>query len=100
MDWCGVKTMMYYNFCGGHALSIAVGITMLILLLAGRGAAMPISSCTTISSTGEYVLDQNISNSGTSSCINITSSDVIFDGAGYTIDGIETANSYGMYVYK
>jgi parallel beta-helix repeat protein len=47
-----------------------------------------ISSCTTISIPGEYVLNTNLTFflpfSG--SCINIESSDVIFDGAGYTIN--------------
>ena len=74
---------------------------MLVLLLAGGGwAATPISSCTTISSSGEYVLDQHILDNLTAFCINIISSNVIFDGAGYTIDGIDAANSYGVYVYN
>ncbi len=59
-----------------------------------------ISSCTTINSSGFYVLNQSIPNSGTSTCINITASNVTFDGAGYTIDGVSTVNSYGVYVYN
>ena len=54
-----------------------------------------INSCTRISSPGEYVLTQNIINSGVTSCINITSSDVILDGAGYTVDGNGLTN-YGL----
>ncbi len=87
------------NFCGGRAFGIAIGITALVLLLAGgAGAATPISSCTMISSPGTYVLSQNIVNSNVSKCIEITSSDVVFDGAAYTIDGIDNASTYGIYV--
>ena len=56
-----------------------------------------INSCTRISSPGEYVLTQSITNSGVTSCINITSSDVIFDGGGYTVDGNGLTN-YGLAV--
>ena len=85
----------------GHALRIAFGLTMLVLLLAGgAGAETPISACTTISSPGEYVLTANIIEMSLSSCINITSNDVIFDGAGHTIDGKATTNTYGVYVYN
>lgn len=59
-----------------------------------------ISSCTIISIPGTYVLTQNILNSSASTCINITSSDVIFDGAGYTIDGTDAQNTSGVYVYN
>ena len=59
-----------------------------------------INSCQDISSAGEYVLNASILNSGVSSCINITSNDVVFDGAGYTIDGVDTVNTYGVYVYN
>jgi len=59
-----------------------------------------VSSCAIISAPGEYLLNQSIINSSVANCINITSSDVIFDGAGYTIDGINAKNSYGVYVYN
>lgn len=60
---------------------------------------MEISFCTNIVSPGEYVLNQSIINSSSSSCINITTSDVIFDGAGYTIDGLVTSTN-GIFVYN
>ena len=59
----------------------------------------PISNCTTISSPGAYALNTDIMNqSGT--CINITSGNVFFDGTGHTIDGIDAANTHGIYVYN
>ncbi len=57
-----------------------------------------ISSCTAISSPGSYVLIQNITGSMAASCITITSSNVVFDGAGYTIDGVDALYAYGVYV--
>ncbi len=90
--------MKYYRMYGGQALRIAFGIIITFLTLAGSAvAATPISSCgTTISSPGDYVLTANLSSSST--CIKITSSDVVLDGAGYTINGGKVVDSYGIYV--
>lgn len=83
-------------------LRIAMGITVLgIILLAGSAdAATPINSCRVISLPGEYVLTRSIINSTATYCINITSSNVIFDGAGYTMDGKDVYNTYGVYAYN
>ncbi len=51
------------------------------------GAQTNISSCTDITMPGKYTLNQDIIHSANSVCINITSSDVIFDGMGHIIDG-------------
>ena len=94
--------MVLKNVCGGHALRIARGITMLLLLMTGgAGAATPISSCGMISWPGEYVLTQNLV-SNSNPCISINSSNVIFDGAGYMIigTGLITPNLYGVYVFN
>ncbi|TFH40454.1 MAG: hypothetical protein E4G94_09560 [ANME-2 cluster archaeon] len=85
------------------ALRIAVGISALFFVLVGGACAVtPINDCTTISSPGTYALTRNIGNSANSIfCISITSSDVVFDGAGYIVDGIDTsAANYGIYVYN
>ncbi len=85
----------------GHLPRIAVGTMILVLLLlaGGAGAATPISSCTTIATPGEYVLNQNIINSSEGTCIAIKSNDVVFDGAGYIIDGIDIYSTFGVFVY-
>ncbi|VVB84279.1 Periplasmic copper-binding protein (NosD) [uncultured archaeon] len=93
----------------GHVFGIMAGITVLavLLLAGGAGAVMPMSACTTISSPGTYVLTQSIMNSPDSTCINITSSNVVFDGTGHTIDGVNSQMcigcpqeilTYGVYV--
>ncbi|MCZ7381595.1 MAG: right-handed parallel beta-helix repeat-containing protein, partial [Candidatus Methanoperedens sp.] len=55
-----------------------------------------IGSCGTISAAGTYTLNQNINSAST--CINITSSNVTLDGAGYTINGTNAASTNGVYV--
>lgn len=87
------------NVRRGSALRIAVGITILVLMLAGSASAVTeIDSCTAISKPGNYVLNKSIINSSSGACIGINSSDVIFDGAGYTIDGL--GYNYGVLVTK
>ena len=93
--------MISNNFHGERALRIVIGITLLVFLMAdGTSATTPISSCTTISSPGEYVLNGNINNYASSTCIRITSSDVVFDGNGFVIDGIKAGSTYGVYAYN
>jgi parallel beta-helix repeat protein len=82
---------------GNKGIAAFVVIVFLgLLIFAGEvGAATNVSSCLTIGFQGTYVLNQSLSNS--SPCITIESSDVILDGAGFTIDGIGSGN--GIY-YK
>jgi parallel beta-helix repeat protein len=56
----------------------------------------PVSECTTIDTPGSYELAGDISNSATSPCIEVTASDVVFDGAGHEIDGV--GNGTGVQV--
>jgi hypothetical protein len=57
--------MILNNVFRGHALRIALGITMLVLLLAGGAGAVDVTACTTISLQGEYVLKTDLSSSST-----------------------------------
>ncbi len=66
----------------------------------GASAVINVNSCDTISSPGTYLLTTDIINSNALTCISITSSDVVFDGQGYTIDGVDTWLTYGVYVYN
>jgi parallel beta-helix repeat protein len=52
-----------------------------------------------INSAGVYVLQNDITGSSNSACIDITSDDVFFDGQGYTIDGIDGGSSKGIYAH-
>jgi parallel beta-helix repeat protein len=79
---------------------ISLAVLAGILLGVGAAGAVNINSCTNINSSGTYTLTTDILNDGNNSCINITSSNVIFDGQGYTIDGIRALTSRGVYVYN
>ena len=61
--------------------------------------AYNISNCTIIDSPGVYVLIENVTDE-TSTCIQIISNDVVFDGNGYTIDGVDSLGTYGIYVHN
>ncbi len=78
-----------------------IGLTALVTLLLAisANAETLIGDCTTISSPGEYVLRHDILNSPAVSCIKITSSDVVFDGAGFTIGGTKANFTVGLSVY-
>jgi len=82
------------------ALSVFFAVLFLILSAINVSAQTMINNCTTISSPGVYVLNQSIMDSTDKICINITSSNVIFDGTGNTIDGVDLPDTYGIYVYN
>ncbi|CAG0967699.1 hypothetical protein METP2_01202 [Methanosarcinales archaeon] len=81
----------------------AIGITILFLIL-GYGGALgaTITQCGNIDSSGDYVLGQDIWSTGNmavSSCINITSSNVVFDGEShYIIGNSAEVGTIGVYV--
>ncbi|WP_248910333.1 NosD domain-containing protein [Halocatena marina] len=83
----------------GLALLIVASVVTSASLLAIKPASAqtPINSCTTITSSGEYILTQNITNSSATTCIDIQASDVVFDGNGHTIDGIDNNSSFGVF---
>ena len=59
-----------------------------------------ISSCSTLNESGAiYYLTENIINSSTSYCINISANNVILDCQNHKIDGDDSAD-YGIYVYR
>jgi parallel beta-helix repeat protein len=90
---------IHKNF-GVHTLRKSILIVVLTILFANVVSSKEIDSCQTISSPGDYMLNTSITNSSLFSCINITSNDVIFDGAGFAIDGTATSGTKGVYVYN
>ncbi len=71
---------------------INLGLFGLILILSIVAivkivSATDITACTSINSSGVYTLTQDILNSTTSYCMNISVSDVVLDCQGYLIDG-------------
>ncbi|MFH1722415.1 MAG: NosD domain-containing protein [Candidatus Altiarchaeota archaeon] len=67
--------------------------------LAGT-TGQPMTACTPINQPGTYQLGADIINSSASECITISSSDVVFDGQGFMVDGPDDWYNTGVYVYK
>jgi PGF-CTERM protein len=85
--------------------TVGVCVVVFALLAAGvagtasaQSAPTPIDSCRTIADDGEYVLTADITNSSQSTCVQILSSDVTFDGGGHTIGGANANGSVGVKV--
>ena len=79
----------------------------LILLLFVALAAVPVvgetvnvTGCMVIKNPGVYVLTNDIVNSTSSVCIDIQSSDVIFDGQGFVVDGTGSGDGIKVYNYS
>ncbi len=75
---------------------------VLFVLLSGGALGATINQCGNIDSPGDYVLGQDIwstGNTAVTSCINITSSNVVFDGGShYIIGNSAEVGSIGVYV--
>jgi len=72
-------------------------LTALIVAPIVSAAPVQINGPTVISSPGTYVLGQDI-NASQGSAIWIKCSNVVFDGAGHTINGTDAAQSFGILV--
>ncbi|EFW89823.1 periplasmic copper-binding protein [Haladaptatus paucihalophilus DX253] len=57
-----------------------------------------IDSCRTISSSGRYVLTEDVRNATVDTCLRITASDVTLDGRGNLVDGIGDFGTTGVRV--
>jgi parallel beta-helix repeat protein len=84
-------------------LSKLVGVIIfIVILLAGtdNAYAIDVNDCSTLSTGGSiYNLTTSITDSTNTTCINITADNVILDCGGYTIDGIDNPNTYGVWMY-
>jgi len=80
---------------------VAIGITLFFFLTNSAVTAIQIDSCREISSSGEYILSNNIGNFAVSTCIAITSSDVVLDGGShYIIGNSAVVGSIGVFVHN
>ena len=52
-----------------------------------------------IAQPGSYLLTNDIANSNLATCIEIRASNVVFDGGGRLIDGVDKGDSVGIYVH-
>ena len=83
-------------------LYVGIALSLLVAGTGGAAAATPqptaISSCTTLSSPGQYVLTADVRNGGASACLVIRASGVTLDGNGHTVDGVDDRQSVGVLV--
>jgi len=61
--------------------------------------ATPLSSCTNITESGDYILTQDIINSSTSKCMDIRANNVTLDCQNHVIDG-DDVTGYGIWVLR
>ena len=71
-----------------------------IVFSSSLASAIDIDSCTVINAPGTYTLTASISNSSATNCIEITSSNVTFDGGSHLIDGVDASGTHGIHVYN
>ncbi|MCK5177403.1 MAG: right-handed parallel beta-helix repeat-containing protein [Candidatus Aenigmarchaeota archaeon] len=74
---------------------ISILMTCILLLQNVSAGASPISSCTTISSSGEYQLTKDLFSSSSITCIDITADNVVLDCQNYTIEGVSFMKGEG-----
>ena len=82
--------------------SVSVVGILLFCCAAGSAAATDVTYSgqkITITQPGTYVLTNDITNSNQLICIEIQASNVVFDGAGHLIDGVDAESSAGIYVH-
>lgn len=75
--------------------NVLIGLIFVSIIILPVYAATSVNSCMYINDSGSYTLTTDILDN-TSPCIRILANDVDFDGSGYTIDGIDEADSYGV----
>jgi parallel beta-helix repeat protein len=90
----------------GHRALITVIVIAVVCTGVPLVATMPVSTqptevalCTTIDQSGRYVLTVDVINTASTACIQITASDVVFDGQGHTIDSNGDGRR-GVYVHN
>ncbi|WP_456368591.1 NosD domain-containing protein [Geoglobus sp.] len=85
---------------GAKPAVIVLLIVSIVYLVSPSMAETVVNNCTVIDSPGYYVLTADILDNSSGVCINITASDVVFDGNGHLIDGTNGWDTYGIYVYN
>ena len=76
-------------------INVLIGLIFVSIIILPVYAATSVNSCMYINDSGSYTLTTDILDN-TSPCIRILANNVDFDGGGYTIDGIDEADSYGV----
>lgn len=88
---------------GRPQLVLGIVAVMAALAVLGGGAtatqeATPITSCTNITESGTYVLQNDVATEGEGACIGVRASDVVIDGNGHEIEGAGLPGTVGVAV--
>jgi parallel beta-helix repeat protein len=86
----------YSNASNTHNVTVELNILSDNFQLTAQAGGTDIFDCADITSSGTYLLQNNLTNAST--CINISVSDVVFDCQNYRIDGSAGASTYGVLV--
>jgi parallel beta-helix repeat protein len=81
-------------------LGICLILLAVLFVTSANAGAKIISGCAKINESGYWELTQDIINNTSITCIEITVSNVVFDGKGHIIDGIDSASSNGILVHN
>ena len=102
MTWLRLFTPYFWVDVQRFHQRILIIFLFILIISAGISAvaAVDVTGPLVITAPGTYILRNDILNSNVPVCINITSPDVIFEGSRYTIDGRDSANSIGIYLYN
>ncbi|ACL17144.1 Carbohydrate binding family 6 [Methanosphaerula palustris E1-9c] len=82
------------------ALAILLVLSSALLVLPATAASIPVNGPVVITEPGTYVLTQDITSSSQIVCIEIKASNVVFDGQGHQISGVNNEGSAGIFVSK
>jgi parallel beta-helix repeat protein len=91
---------MLYSGCEGMGLArwLILGL-LLIGCTVGIGSAIAVTGPVVIDTPGSYELTKDILDSKMPVCIEIRCDNVVFDGKGHRIRGVDAANSAGVLVH-
>ena len=82
------------------ALAILLVLSSALLVLPAAAASIPVNGPVVITEPGTYVLTQDITSSSQIVCIEIKASNVVFDGQGHLISGVNKEGSAGIFISK
>jgi|GEM_PF-2294659 len=86
-------TAVTYTVADGNGGTDTATLTVTVT---GVNDAPTITGCRVLEESGTYVLDGDVTNGSASGCIDVAASDVVIEGQGYTLDGLDESTGRGV----